>query len=89
MQHDQVIGEGKVIRSFVIQRFGPAKALEEGKLPRRCTACGENIIEGEYSGLIPLGPGGDAEEREKANGTKNYNAICVEIHWACATGRES
>jgi hypothetical protein len=43
-------------------------------------------LEGEYSALVPLGPGDDEEAQAKCLEGRYYNAVAVEIHWACAGG---
>jgi hypothetical protein len=51
-----------------------------------CIACGEPLAAGDYTCLIPLGPGNDAEAQERARESRYYNAVAIEIHWSCATG---
>jgi hypothetical protein len=36
-----------------------------------------------------LGPGGDEEYREKCREGRPYNCVGVEVHYACATGRDT
>lgn len=67
------------------RKFGPKK---EGhpSIGQECPACHEEFIEGDYTTLISLGPGDDEEAREHARECRAYNAIAIEIHWACVTG---
>lgn len=67
------------------RRFGPKPA--DGVHGHECLACGKEFEEGDFTTLIPLGPGDDPEDQEKAQAGRWYNAVCVEIHWACAGGR--
>lgn len=53
-----------------------------------CLACGEPMAVGDLTTLVALGPGGDPESRRRAAQGRWYNAVAVEIHWACATGQE-
>ncbi len=51
-----------------------------------CLGCGEPLAPGDRTVLVVLGPGGDPEAREKALAGRFYNAVCAELHAACATG---
>lgn len=51
-----------------------------------CVACRSYFEEGEYSVLIPLGPGDDTEAQEKAKAGQWYNAVAVAIHDTCSGG---
>lgn len=68
-----------------LRRFGP-KAGDHPSVGRPCPACHEPFAAGDYTTLIAIGPGPDAEEREKAAVGRAYNAVALEVHWACATG---
>lgn len=68
-----------------MRKFGP-KTKDHPSVDTICPACDKQIKEGDFTTLIPLGPGRDPEEREKARLGKPYNATAIEIHWACATG---
>jgi hypothetical protein len=69
------------------RRFGP-KAHDHPSIGQDCPACRDPFKAGDYTALIALGPGGDLEAREKARTGRVYNAVAVEVHWACATGDE-
>lgn len=69
---------------FQLQKFGP----KDRDLGYPCLACGKALKPGEYTTLIPLGPGDDSDEQERARNFRWYNAVAVEVHWACATGGE-
>lgn len=67
------------------RKFGP-KTANHHSVGELCQACKMQFAEGDYTTLISLGPGSDAEERARAAAGRPYNAIAVEVHWACATG---
>jgi hypothetical protein len=54
-----------------------------------CPACRHVFIVGQYVTLVTLGPGENAEEREKARGGGAYTAVAAPVHWACATGEDA
>lgn len=69
------------------KKMGPKSA---GALDGRvCPACREPFREGDYTTLVALGPGGDSEARERAREGRPYNAVALEVHWACCTGELS
>lgn len=70
------------------RKFGP-KSPDHPSIGRECPACHEPFITGDYTALIAMGPGGALEEREKARTGRPYNAVALEVHWACATGHET
>ena len=65
--------------------FGPKTTIDHDA-GRLCPACKEPFKIGDYTTLIGLGPGNDSEEQEKARLGKPYNAIALELHYACVTG---
>lgn len=67
-----------------LRQFGP---INSG-FGERCKACGESFKEGDYTTIVPLGPGDDPEAQEKAREGRPYNAVAIQIHWKCATGKE-
>lgn len=74
-----------------IRRFGPKtheSAEQDAIAGRRCPACHNPFQPGEYTTLIALGPGDDPESQERCQNGRTYNAVAVEVHYACATGRE-
>lgn len=70
-----------------LRKFGP-KRTTHPSVGTKCPACGVEFAGGDYTTIVTFGPGGHAEEREKARENKPYNAVGWEIHWACATGEE-
>ena len=65
--------------------FGPRHADATENI---CLACRQFFAEGDYSVLVPLGPGDDEEAQEKAAAGQWFNAVAVEIHLACASGQD-
>lgn len=80
VRHKQ--GEAPSLRPF------PPKAASHPTVGELCLACGNPLEGGQSTTLIPLGPGDDIESRQKAADGRWYNAVAVEIHYVCATGRE-
>lgn len=70
-----------------MRRFGP-KAPNHPSVGELCPACKEAFAPGDYTTLITLGPGGDPEARDRAREGRAYNAVALEVHYACATGWE-
>lgn len=71
-----------------LRKFGPKKANHPG-IGVPCPACKQPFGEGDYTTLVTLGPGNDPEARRKALAGHAYNAVAIEVHYACATGAES
>lgn len=72
---------------FVPRRFGP-KDERHPSIGDPCPACGIQFDAGDFTTLVPLGPGDEEEAREKARKGRWYNAIALEVHYACVTGSE-
>jgi hypothetical protein len=83
------VGETGVYRRAMDEsrKFGP-KSPEHPGVGALCPACRQPIRAGDYTTLVALGPGDDPEEREAARAGRFYNAVALEVHWACATGHE-
>lgn len=69
------------------KKMGPKKA-DHPSVGEPCLACNVNFGDGDFTTLIPLGPGDDSEEQALARAGRPYNAVSIEVHWACATGQE-
>lgn len=63
--------------------FGP-KQLDHPTTGQACPACHEPFVVGDFTRLIPLGPGKDPEARERARAGRPYNAVAIEVHDECA-----
>lgn len=70
-----------------LRKFGP-KRDDHPSHGKPCPACQQQFAEGDYTTLIPLGPGDNPDEQRKARLDLAYNAVAVEVHWTCATGEE-
>jgi|3_EtaG_2_1085321.scaffolds.fasta_scaffold44094_4 hypothetical protein len=51
-----------------------------------CLLCQETYEVGDYTTILPLGPGRDQESRTLCRSGQPYSGIAVEVHWGCATG---
>ena len=67
-----------------LRKFGPKTELDGNK--RECFACNQPFKIGDYTTLVAFGPGDNPESQEKCREGRAYNAVAIEIHWACATG---
>jgi hypothetical protein len=68
-------------------KMGPLAANHPLVSPgESCAACRLSFQEGDYVTLVPLGPGDDPKERDRARYGRPYNAVAVAAHWACVTG---
>lgn len=63
--------------------FGP-KLASHPSIGMLCPACQKPFQAGDYTTLIPLGPGDDPEAQQAAKEGRPYNAVASEVHWACA-----
>lgn len=75
----------KELPMTTIRRFGP-KTADHPSVGKECQACHSPLREGDFTTLITLGPGDDDEARERAREGRPYNAVAIEVHYACVTG---
>lgn len=68
---------------MVLRKFGP-KEKSHPSVGTECPACHKEFKEGDYTTLIPIGPGDNRGSQEKAKAGLGYNAVAVEVHWDCA-----
>lgn len=68
-----------------MRKFGPKQADHPG-IGKECPACHVPFVVGDWTTIIPLGPGNDPEAQQRVREGRAYNAVAVEVHWACATG---
>jgi hypothetical protein len=68
-----------------LRKFGP-KTADHPSVGWDCPACHKPFAPGDYTMLVALGPGDDPEAQEKCRDGRFYNAVALEVHWACATG---
>jgi len=66
-----------------VRVFGP-KAVDHPTVGKACPACSKPLAAGDMTALVALGPGDDPDERGRAAAGRPYNAVCVEVHAACA-----
>lgn len=74
-------------KSYELRKLGP-KSPDSVSLGAPCPACHQPFKEGDLTTLVPLGPGEAPEARLRCRTGQTYNAVCVEVHWSCATGEE-
>lgn len=67
------------------RKFGP-KSADHPTIGRECPACHVALAVGDYTALVLLGPGSDPEEQQRAREGRAFNAVGIEVHYACATG---
>jgi hypothetical protein len=67
------------------RKYGP-KPEGHPSIGDPCQACRINFKAGDFTALVPLGPGDDTEEQAKCRAGRPYNAVSVEVHYACAGG---
>jgi hypothetical protein len=70
----------------VLQKFGP----KEPNHPTRggtCLLCQEPFRTGNYTTILPLGPGYDDDAQAACRAGKPYHGIGTEVHWGCGTGK--
>lgn len=71
------------------RKFGPLPEDVLNADMKPCAACGLAFKAGDYTTLVALGPGDDEEARERCRAGRPYNAVAVQVHYACATGEET
>jgi hypothetical protein len=71
--------------AFTPERMGP-KPRDSATLNRKCAACHERFEVGDFTTMIPLGPGNDPDSQERAREGRYYIPVGIEVHWACHTG---
>ena len=69
-----------------LRKLGPKKT-DHFSIGMQCPACEKNLVAGDYTALIALGPGEDSVAQAKARAGRAYDAVAAEVHWKCATGR--
>jgi len=63
--------------------FGPKRA-DHPSCGGICVICGCDFVPGDYTTLIPLGPGRDTEAQLAHAEGRWYNAVAIEVHAECA-----
>ena len=71
-----------------LPKYGP-KAADHPSVGEKCPACGEAFKPDDFTTLVTLGPGNDPEQRRRAREGLAYNAVGLEVHYACVTGEEA
>lgn len=68
-----------------MRRFEPLTP-DHPSVGTECAACKRPFVEGDSTTLVPLGPGDDEEQQQRAREVRPYNAVASLVHWSCATG---
>lgn len=68
----------------------PAPApVSDSEIGVPCPACLVPLATGDMVAVLLLGPGADPVARAAALAGEAYDAVAVEMHWACRTGDET
>jgi len=70
---------------MITRPYGPKKA-DHPTVGTECPACHVAFVAGDWTTLVPIGPGADPESQHKARNGWAYNAVEIEAHWTCVTG---
>lgn len=81
------IRSGEYGKISELRKFGPM-STNHPSVGKVCSACSKAFKEGDYTTLVALGPGDDTEAQEKCSQGRPYNAVAVEVHYSCATGKK-
>lgn len=65
--------------------YGPKQA-DHPTIGEPCPACHEPFREGDWTLLVPIGPGDDPDAQKKAREGRAYTAVAIEVHYTCVTG---
>jgi hypothetical protein len=68
-----------------MKKFGP-KQKDHPSIGELCPACQKPFVEGDYTTLIPYGPGENPEAQRLAKEGRPYHAVAGEVHYECAGG---
>lgn len=66
-----------------MRKYGP-KSKDHPSIGESCPACRRPFKEGDYTTIVPVGPGDDEESRERCAQGRPYNAVGIEVHWLCS-----
>ena len=69
-----------------MRKYGP-KPPDHPSIGEACPGCNVPFKEGDYTTLVPIGPGDDLAARQLAREGRTYSAVSLEVHWGCATGK--
>lgn len=67
-------------------KYGPKKK-DSPSIGKECQACNKPFVAGDYTTLVALGPGDDAESQQKCVEGRPYNAVAIELHYTCVYGK--
>lgn len=73
--------------AFQHRKFGPYPNEPALREYDECPVCREPFDTGDYTTLVPIGAD-SPEEQAKATAGRWFNALAVEVHWACSGAPE-
>ncbi len=91
----RVDGMGQLIHVSEIEGEGPRQndrgpaMVDQRAVGQPCPACQVPLATDDFVAVIPLGPGPDPKARHNARAGYPFEAVVIEIHWACHTGDET
>jgi len=92
-----VDGMGRIIHASEIDGYTPTPPtpvagpsdVSASEIGVPCPACLVPLLAGDKVAAVALGPGINPAARAHARNGQPYEAVMVELHWACRTGDES
>ena len=92
----RVDGMGQLIHVTEVDGYAPEQVNPRGPaqvdlraVGQECPACKVPLAEGDWTAVLPIGPGADPAARTNARAGLPFESVVIEIHWACHTGDES
>lgn len=83
----EIEGSGTPAPIETAGRIGP-QLVNDKAVGQACPACKVKLAKGDFVAVVVLGPGADKRARDAARNGKPYEAVAIELHWACATGQD-
>lgn len=80
--------DGAQLPVLAALKAGPAE-VSPWEIGTPCVACKELLADGDFVAILPLGPGRNPAARLNARSGFPYDALTIELHWACRTGDET
>ena len=68
-----------------LEKLGP-KQSEHPSVGELCPACKVPFKKGDFTTLVPIGPGDSEEDKRRMKEGRAYIEAAVEVHWGCSEG---